>query len=91
MYVCRGALYVGAFLRRPGTPETVVSAPLEETEKDALPDPAAHLYEIGTFAQVHAIIPGAELSDTSHLMLLGHKRIRRLTTVKLLRLRWRNS
>lgn len=72
----RGALYVGAFLRRMGSESS------SETEDTKHSDPAGHLYEIGTFAQVSAIIPN-ELSDTTHLMLLGHKRIRRLTIVNL--------
>ena len=72
-------MYVGAFLRRQS--ESSIPLTLDDIEKDAASDPAAHLYEVGTFAQVHAIIPAAELSETTHLMLLGHKRIRRLSTV----------
>ena len=72
-------MYVGAFLRRQS--ESSIPLTLDEIEKDGASDAAAHLYEVGTFAQVHAIIPGAELSETTHLMLLGHKRIRRLSTV----------
>eukprot|EP00210_Caulerpa_lentillifera_P005814 g5560.t1 len=74
-----GALYVGAFLRRPGTGEELLT--ISEFEKDVTIDPADHLYDIGTFAQVHVIIPGGDVSGITHLMLLGHKRIRRMTTV----------
>ena len=85
MHSSRGSLYVGAFLRRSSdidVSETTTPV-LGDTIKDDSPDPAAHLYEVGTFAQVHTVIPGGELSDMTHLMLLGHKRIRRLNIVGL--------
>lgn len=43
-------------------------------------DPASHIYEIGTFAQVHTIIAG-DSPDSAQLLLLGHRRIRRTSTL----------
>jgi len=48
---------------------------LEEGE-----DAAAHLYEVGTFAQVHTILSG-DTTDSAQLLLLGHRRLKRETTV----------
>jgi hypothetical protein len=43
-------------------------------------DAASHLYEIGTFAQVHTILTG-DTADSAQLLLLGHRRIRRKSVV----------
>jgi len=43
-------------------------------------DPASHLYEVGTFAQVHTILAG-DTADSAQLLLLGHRRIRRQATI----------
>jgi len=43
-------------------------------------DPLGHLYEVGTFAQVHTILTG-EASDSGQILLLGHRRIRRTEMV----------
>ena len=43
-------------------------------------DPASHLFEVGTFAQVHTIIAG-DSPDSAQLLLLGHRRIRRTSTL----------
>ena len=48
---------------------------------DAAGDAAAHLYEVGTFAQVHTVVPG-DAADSAHLLLLGHRRLRREATVR---------
>jgi hypothetical protein len=43
-------------------------------------DAASHLYEVGTFAQVHTILSG-DTTDSAQLLLLGHRRLRREATV----------
>ncbi|KAG1661222.1 hypothetical protein FOA52_008267 [Chlamydomonas sp. UWO 241] len=43
-------------------------------------DPASRLYETGTFAQVHTILPG-DTPDSAQLLLLGHRRIKRGATL----------
>lgn len=43
-------------------------------------DPASHLFEVGTFAQVHTIIAG-DSPDSAQLLLLGHRRIKRTATI----------
>ncbi|WIA37624.1 hypothetical protein OEZ86_014525 [Tetradesmus obliquus] len=35
-----------------------------------------HLHEVGTFAQVHTILPG-DSTDSAQLLLLGHRRLKR--------------
>jgi len=35
-----------------------------------------HLYEVGTFAQVHTILPG-DTADSAQLLVLGHRRRKR--------------
>mmetsp|Transcript_22464 Transcript_22464/g.62033 ORF Transcript_22464/g.62033 Transcript_22464/m.62033 type:complete len:1027 (-) Transcript_22464:288-3368(-) len=55
-------------------PELMVEVP---PPKPAHPqDSLGHLYEVGTFAQVHTILTG-EASDSGQLLLLGHRRIKR--------------
>jgi hypothetical protein len=44
-------------------------------------DAAGHLYEVGTFAQVHTILSG-DTTDSAQLLLLGHRRLRREATVR---------
>lgn len=46
-------------------------------------DAASHLYEYGTFAQVHTIMQG-DTADSAQLLLLGHRRIKRVSTVSAL-------
>ncbi|KAJ9508111.1 hypothetical protein QJQ45_021406, partial [Haematococcus lacustris] len=43
-------------------------------------DAANHLYEMGTFAQVHTLLTG-DTSDSAQLLLLGHRRIRRKAVI----------
>ncbi len=75
--------YVGAFLRREAAPSKASEqggvAPA--VAPDSAPvDAAAHLYEIGTFAQVHTILSG-DTPDSAQLLLLGHRRIRRKSVI----------
>ncbi|GAX85453.1 hypothetical protein CEUSTIGMA_g12869.t1 [Chlamydomonas eustigma] len=85
--------YVGAFLRREPKDatkpldsttqtETSASSSLNSStiDLDSTVDPAAQLYEIGTFSQVHTILPG-DSADSAQLLLLGHRRIRRTAIV----------
>ncbi|KAG2447753.1 hypothetical protein HYH02_007211 [Chlamydomonas schloesseri] len=71
--------YVGAFLKRPEQSLTAAAAAaaagmgVGETE---VRDAASHLYDIGTFAQVHTVLAG-DSPDSAQLLLLGHRRIRK--------------
>ena len=56
---------------------TIVDGPL------CMQDPLNHLYEVGTFAQVHTILTGESL-DSGQLLLLGHRRVRRTEMVRRL-------
>lgn len=46
----------------------------DDADADPAADPSAALHEVGTFAQVHAIIPH---DQGAQLLLLGHRRVRR--------------
>lgn len=41
-----------------------------------------HLYDVGTFAQVHTILAG-DTTDSAQLLLLGHRRIKREAVVSV--------
>ena len=76
---------MGAFLKRPeqaATEAAVLDAVDKAGTEGGKPDAANHLYETGTFAQVHTIITG-DTPDSAQLLLLGHRRIRRNNTVSL--------
>lgn len=51
-----------------------------EVEK-AEDNPADALYEIGTFAQVHTVMPG---ESGAMMLLVGHRRLKRVKTVSSL-------
>lgn len=53
-YTCSGQAYVGAFLRKSDKllQEEAAAAAAADSDAAGAPDPAAHLYEVGTFAQV---------------------------------------
>ena len=67
------------------TKRTVASVGLDGEEEEGT-DPSDHMHAIGTFAQVHNIVrlpadsPNGEESAT--LLLLGHRRLRKLGTMK---------
>jgi hypothetical protein len=44
-----------------------------------------HLYEVGTFAQVHTILSG-DTADSAQLLLLGHRRLKREAIVSVMTL-----
>jgi Lon-like ATP-dependent protease len=90
----RAQAYVGAFLRREPKETTKAAADTVKPEApssstagstidlDSAIDPTAQLYEIGTFAQVHTILPG-DSADSAQLLLLGHRRIKRTAVVRI--------
>ncbi|CAD7702149.1 unnamed protein product [Ostreobium quekettii] len=89
-----GQAYVGAFLRRPEAEQlqqqenepgsslwlSSTGGGMEIVSPNLKRDAASHLFEVGTFAQVHMILPN-EGADPAQLLLLGHKRIRRMSVV----------
>ncbi|KAG2430217.1 hypothetical protein HXX76_010316 [Chlamydomonas incerta] len=66
--------YVGAFLKRPEQPLGLAAA--AAAGETGVRDAASHLYDIGTFAQVHTVLAG-DSPDSAQLLLLGHRRIRK--------------
>lgn len=72
---CSEDLYVGAFLRK---------KPVEAGTEDQ-PVEASSLYDTGTFAHVHTIhyAQGAAHGGGAMVLLVGHRRIKQLKTVRL--------
>lgn len=84
---------MGAFLRReaaaPSSSEPLDSSILgggssssassSADSGSAQPTSADALHEIGTFAQVHTIVPG---ESGAMMLLVGHRRLRRMRTVR---------
>ncbi|PNW82498.1 hypothetical protein CHLRE_06g281350v5 [Chlamydomonas reinhardtii] len=69
--------YVGAFLKRPEPPlGMTAAAAVAAAGETEVRDAASHLYDIGTFAQVHTVLAG-DSADSAQLLLLGHRRIRK--------------
>ncbi|MEW5297109.1 MAG: hypothetical protein WDW38_005920 [Sanguina aurantia] len=76
--------YVGAFVRKkaaaPGAEPA--AAALSVNAKEA--DPSDHLFEYGTFAQVHSLLAiGDGGGDMVQLLLLGHRRLKRTATASV--------
>ena len=66
-----------------------LAAVVKGMEDEMEPDPAADLCDVGTFAQVHNIVRTGADNDSSGeggggatLLLLGHRRLRRLRTMR---------
>ncbi|KAI8475159.1 MAG: Lon protease C-terminal proteolytic domain-containing protein [Monoraphidium minutum] len=74
-----GQAYVGAFLKKPEKGGAAAAAEGGGGGAEG-EDPAGHLFETGTFAQVHTILSG-DTTDSAQLLLLGHRRLKRETTV----------
>ncbi|GLC44772.1 hypothetical protein PLESTB_001216500 [Pleodorina starrii] len=73
--------YVGAFLKR--TPDHQHQHHPQQQQGAAGggagaegTNAASHLYDIGTFAQVHTVLAG-DGGDSAQLLLLGHRRVRK--------------
>jgi hypothetical protein len=88
---CSGQAYVGAFLRRSAVAPPGADALPQQSEgmeggastsaSDVhAPTRDSDIHSIGTFCQVHHI---SEMeSGTAQMLLLGHRRLRRLHTVR---------
>lgn len=63
----------------PETPSSSSSVPEWLAQGDGHSMPADKLHEIGTFAQVHTIMPG---ENGAMMLLVGHRRLKRLKTVR---------
>ncbi|GIL92222.1 hypothetical protein Vretimale_18475 [Volvox reticuliferus] len=74
--------YVGAFLRRASEQHHLSPQPYPGLQNGEHGGPeeaahaASHLYDIGTFAQVHTVLAG-DAGDSAQLLLLGHRRVRK--------------
>ncbi|GFR50901.1 hypothetical protein Agub_g13195 [Astrephomene gubernaculifera] len=88
--------YVGAFLKRSSDSSSSSSSSQQQggqgpqaqqsTNMFGIPqaaeagDAASHLYDIGTFAQVHTVLAG-DSGDSAQLLLLGHRRVRKTKVI----------